>query len=205
MAGTNGEQTEQQPPSTNSETRTLIDEAQKAVRGEFLKKFAGGLIAGVLGLLGLAALGGWGLLKDPVIRAVGGVPAGAVVAFDRANCPEGWTLLDSTISRVIVGAAPSEATDVVSNKDVNGKQLKARHYPEDGGEEAHTLISAEVPKHKQLTIDWVPGIPPSESAWGTPKTGSFQTVQTFQENTEGEGKSFSMMPPFKALFYCKKG
>jgi hypothetical protein len=194
----NNDQGARKRTAIDPQRRSLTDEIIKTVRDESIKKFAGWVIVGILSVLGFALLGVWFLLKDTLVIAIGGVPKGAVVAFDLNACPKGWSVDPLTISRVIVGAAPDTLHGVVSNRDVNGMLLTARHYPDDGGEEAHTLTPQEIPKHDQVEIVWVPGVPASN------KEGSYETIQAFQTRSEGNGKSFSIMPPFTTFFYCRK-
>jgi hypothetical protein len=172
------------------------------------KAIVGVVSAVVLAIL--AWLWNWGS-GGGVIRALGGVskddlasfqtvPAGAVVAFDLpGGCPTGWTMFEPAISRVLVGAVAGRAT-TSPNKDMNGAQLSARLYRADGGEEFHTLLIAEMPKHAHAYQDWRAG-PGSCTFSGCNGTGGISDQRTADA---GEGKPQNNMPPFVALHYCQK-
>ena len=87
-------------------------ELAKAIRSElfgYLGKAAVALIVLLLGFVGavLLAYVEWRLPK-----IAGGVPKGAVLAFNNDSCPDGWLPLKGGGMRVIVGATPNtDSTD----------------------------------------------------------------------------------------------
>ena len=118
-----------EPNSESMSARTV-----ESVKDEVGKYIAKVIIAAAAGILGIAALGIWIYVKTQLPGIVGGVPPGAVLAFDLpSGCPAGWTSFQRGISRMIIGANTSGAA--VSNQDRNGQPLMARAYQSDGGEE----------------------------------------------------------------------
>ncbi|GEM_PF-4221430 len=127
------------------------------------------------------------------------IPSGAVVAFDR-ECPnEGWELYDRAGGRFIVGAGHH------SNRDTNGKLLTIYSKPRlDGGEEQHTLTVAEIPAHSHpiLRTDSKSGDGNfvNWTAMGSPNNKSTGAGTA----TVGKSQSHNNMPPYIALYFCKK-
>jgi hypothetical protein len=112
-------------------------------------------------------------------------PAGAVMSFDLATCPDGWSEYANAKDRVIVGSGSSYARGST------------------GGESTHTLTVAEMPSHNHA-------ITPSATTW-TNGAGSenFDYVGggklrvSATQNT-GEGNPHNNMQPYIALLYCIK-
>ena len=78
---------------------------------------------------------------------LGGVPQGAVIAFDSTGgCPVGWKLFVPAISRVVVGA--SDGSNVSPNLAPNGVRLSARSLESYGGAETHILTIEELPPRR---------------------------------------------------------
>jgi hypothetical protein len=67
--------------------------------------------------------------------------SGAVVAFDRDDCPPGWNNYKNANARVIVGAGEA------SSPDEQQRALTIRKRGRIGGEEVHKLTIAEMPNH----------------------------------------------------------
>ncbi len=129
------------------------------------------------------------------------VPAGAVMAFDLAACPTGWSALADAQGRVIVG---SSAT-VARNAKVGGDQV--------------TLTSAQMPAHTHgvtdpghahtvdNTINY--GLPPVFSTAGNQGVGqasisSRAAVTGISIQSTGGGQPFDNRQASLALLYCKK-
>ncbi|MFQ3245375.1 MAG: hypothetical protein ACI9SP_002023 [Arenicella sp.] len=137
------------------------------------------------------------------------IPKGAVVAFDRTPskpCPEGWTVWREAMSRVIIGAGnPESAIEQKFNRDKNGIPLSARAYREHGGEELVTLKISEMPSHKHdaLRVPW------GSLNWEGGKPAKFWDrnggkYQNYKTGAAGENEPHNNMPPYVALYYCKK-
>jgi hypothetical protein len=76
--------------------RGIGQETRAAIRKEAVSQVAKGAIAAVVALFAAAATGWWFYLQPKLTEAFGGVPPGAVMAFDRSDldedhCPSGWT------------------------------------------------------------------------------------------------------------------
>jgi hypothetical protein len=129
------------------------------------------------------------------------VPSGAVMAFDLAACPAGWTALADAQGRVIVGTT-------------TGVALKARV-----GADQVTLTAAQMPTHTHTvsdpghahsvanTVDY--GLPPVFNTMGnqgvgrtTITSGSSPTGISLQN--AGSSMPFDNRQASLALLYCKK-
>ncbi len=131
---------------------------------------------------------------------------GAVVAFDRTLkdrvCPQGWTLFEPAGGRTIVGAGSHQ------NTDANGRPLT--NYPayQDGpsvavgGEEAVTLTLNQVPEHTH-SYDRASGSGTKVNGFAA-GAGENEYVAEAQTSIAGKGQAHNNMPPYLALFFCRK-
>lgn len=185
------------------------------------KTIIGVVSAGVLAVL--AWLWNWGS-GGGIVRALGGVskaelssfqtiPAGAVMAFDLpTGCPVGWSTFQRGISRMIIGASATGLSVAdVPNLDVNDQRLRPHSYQSTGGEEKHTLTVAELPPHSHgiQILQHSEYLRENRGYQGTDSVGrdAQQTDPKWAVRyTEiaGNGQAHNVMPPFIALFYCKK-
>jgi hypothetical protein len=176
-------------------------------KGIFEKAVVGVVAAVVLGALTLI----WNQISNGgLIRLLGGAtheevakinptPAGTVAAFDLPNgCPEGWTMFEPAISRTIVGAVTGRSAEAPT-KDMNQKQLTARQYRFAGGEESHILTIDEMPKHTHSAQGYG-GADASNAGRGN----ALYNASSPGTGVQGGDKAHNIMPPFIALFYCKK-
>lgn len=140
--------------------------------------------------------------------------SGAVVAFDlEAGCPIGWQSFDAAASRVIVGVGQG-AIDRPGDTDL---LLTNRNNRDFGGEEAVKLSLDQMPTHSHSVLDsghvhgalWADGRSGQDFGWdddrgtrGSVETGKAVTGITLA--TSGEGRSHNNMPPYIALYFCKK-
>lgn len=142
-------------------------------------------------------------------------PVGIVAAFDRVNgCPNGWTLFEPAISRVIIGSVAGRSNEAPTT-DENGSKLTARQYRADGGEERTILEPEELAKHHHVTAQiegdtygYVPAptdLTNTNLAVGHPniKQGKFY-ISGSPTSSTGNSKSHNNMPPYIALYFCKK-
>lgn len=147
-------------------------------------------------------------------------PAGAVVAFDggqyevkvaedasQNGCPPGWVRFKQGEGRFIVGSdADVEQEGEYLLRDIGG----AREY---------RLTPGQMPEHTHGVRDeghshqepWVSGNvrPDGTLGWGGSRGDHGRTSTGTQTSniaieTTGEGKPYSVMPPFIALYLCKK-
>jgi hypothetical protein len=188
-----------------------LEEITTAIRRDAASYIAKVVIATAVGIVGLAGLGLWIYVKQFLPDLVGGVPRGAVLAIDLpGGCPHGWSMFGGGISRTIVGAVEVNTTNV-ANLDVNEKPLHARPYHLTGGEEKHTLTIAEIPSHdhgiqilqhseylRQNT-----GYPGTDTVGRDAQRNDPKWPVRYTDAV-GEGKAYNVMPPFIALYYCRK-
>jgi hypothetical protein len=124
------------------------------------------------------------------------VPAGAVVAFDLATCPAGFTPHTPAQGRAVIGANPG------------GNGLAVRARGDLVGEEAHTLLVDEMPSHSHThpIRSNVGSISNGDTnlytVGGTHVPTTFGTSQP--SNPTGGSKAFNNMQPSVALLYCRK-
>lgn len=150
------------------------------------------------------------------------VPSGAVVAFlsSQTNpCPgNGWELYEPAMGRVIVGAGHGDRS-----------QLTPRKIGDVGGAEVHALTTAEMPSHEHESgslmatmnnsifhmtdygVNVGPGLIAKGSLWGSHpeqqrslESGAHEHSISGTVKAEGGGSAHNNMPPFIALYFCKK-
>lgn len=143
--------------------------------GDVLKKLTGG---------------DWGCAKD------GGVPSGAIMAFDAAACPDGWAALEAARGRVVVGLDPTDSAF----------DSKA----ETGGAKTHTLTTAQMPSHNHIAMRRQ--LEPVDDHAGGSTAGFGLTGGGDKANTPGEygssfrggGQAHNILQPYVAFLYCRK-
>lgn len=127
--------------------------------------------------------------------------ANAVVAFDQNGCPDGWVQFTDAAGRAIIGAGngtPSGGTPTPQT---------SRTYREHGGEEAVTLTEAHIPNHYHN----VPFVPEVSNLSGNsyPVMSSLKHSATARSHVAtgsyGASGAHNNMPPYIALYFCKKG
>lgn len=124
------------------------------------------------------------------------LPEGAVIAFDSANCPSGWSSAGLN-GKFIVGATTGE---------LGGGAFP---YGSTGGTSSVTLSVANLPAHShnyESTGTWSPRLRlPGGGSSGltfTSGTGADALGSTSTMNT-GSGTAFSNLPPYQAFRYCR--
>ncbi|GEM_PF-3436172 len=143
---------------------------------------------------------------------------GAVIAFETKEasqvCPDGWELYEPVKGRFIVGAGNH------SNKDVKGEALTNHvSYADDkgkavGGAEQHVLKIPEIPAHgHKISAEKAPSganmsdfLGGSTAAFGLRRKFNSQPGKVFPHLLEdtGGGQPHNNMPPYIALYFCKK-
>jgi microcystin-dependent protein len=111
------------------------------------------------------------------------------MAFDQKACPAGWTEFTDASGRFLLA---------------RGKGVAADHpFRELGGEEAHVLTKAEMPRHShQERGSNRPDVANGGAIHAHDvDNGSFEKIITSEE---GEGQPHNNMPPFIALTVCVK-
>lgn len=129
-----------------------------------------------------------------------GVPKDAVLAFDRpGRCPEGWAEFVEAQSRMLLGATFGKPD--VLNPDSDLSQTKYRQH---GGEESVTLTLEQIPQHSHSYSSTANG-----DFWDNPHNINparkrFGEIGEKTTSTAGSGHAHNNMPPFVALYFCKK-
>lgn len=114
------------------------------------------------------------------------LPSGAVMAFNLAACPAGWSAFSSAAGRTIVGVGA-------------GSGLTTRTLLETGGAETHALTVAQIPAHSH-------SIQFNKHFAADGGTGDFGPGpgNTYNTDSTGGGQAFPLMQPYVALLYCEK-
>ena len=188
------------------------------------------IVAVILAILAFA----WkGFTNGKFIEALGGVSKtqleehkhdslglkDAVIAFDiREGCPEGWSEFYDAESRTIIGAA----FDKSSNLKLAPRPFRA----DDEGKEYITLTKDNIPGHthafkdiyysedveleskkdyEQKTQDVIEtmAVPGELGSSGTDKD-NIGWIMQHETESFGKGTKFTNMPPYIALFYCRR-
>lgn len=186
------------------EVSALIADAQKKLRDELLGRFAAGIGAAAVGLLSLSVVGGWLIVKPILVKQVGGAPRGAVVAFDRDDldenhCPDGWSPFLYARARTIVGAGDPSHTPEKMPFSENGVPLSGYVLRQHGGEQKHLLTIDEMPRH-----DHGGGAVGTRDHAGLDNSAHGVANDIKPLESQGGGQPHNIMPPFIALYYCKK-
>lgn len=123
-----------------------------------------------------------------------GFARGAVVAFNRADCPRGWTAFVPGAGRFIVGAGRHTINDQWGNEIA---ELALR---EQGGERTHVLTEEEMPRHSHL-YEFSSG---NNSPQYVDHSSNEFGLKDRRERTTQEGRNapHNNMPPYVALNYC---
>ena len=132
------------------------------------------------------------------------IPVGAVLAFDLPDgCPAGWVPFERGASRTIIGASATHLSDV-KNVDSEGRKLKAYPYEADGGAENHILVGDEMPPIRLSTNGYSAASNSDRYSAGGQPYPVVTVGAPIQTEPLGKGRGFSLMPPYIALFLCKK-
>lgn len=140
------------------------------------------------------------------------VPSGAVVAFARkSECPDGWSPYLQGAGRVIVGVG-------AGNFDRFGNSLTSRKFEEPGGGEAVTLTEPQMPGHDHRVGIKMAVNPDANHGWGVinsrQNSGARHLDRVFTKSgtephmlevgSTGSSQPHNNMPPYIALYFCKK-
>ena len=126
---------------------------------------------------------------------VGGIPDGAVVAFDSTECPNGWREEVRARGRFVVGTG----RHVAAEYDVELARLQLR---DDGGSRTHRLTVPEMPTHTHRSL--------SSNGYDSPRHTDSSADEFGDKNARedttpaGENMPHNNMPPFLVLQFCIK-
>lgn len=193
----------------------LSNELKDEIRSQAKKMAAKWTIMGVIALLGLTATGWWLVLKPKIIEIVSGVPKNAVVAFadeslNPEKCPKGWSSYKMARSRVIVGIGdPRSTRDGKLDAEAELRKFTNYGYGQHGGQERVVLSEAHIPEHQHvLEVSQFSFLGVGQ---GTPQGGLSRSEGTASRlpkdlplSKYGKGDPHDNMPPFIALYFCKK-
>ena len=131
------------------------------------------------------------------------IPSGAVIAFNLASCPSGWSALASAVGRPIIGVGTYPA-----NSDADGSNASTTYtLAGTGGNEDITLSTGQLPPHSHTVTDTYPGGSTSngilfQSGIGAKTVNGGSTVQT--TSSVGSRTAIDIRPPYLVLLYCQK-
>lgn len=132
---------------------------------------------------------------------------GIVAAFDRSEedaCPKGWKIFKPAGGRFIVGAGVNTNSDQAGNELTDHPSRLDDKIKAVGGAEKHTLTVAEMPSHDHR----------GNNVGTSANRGATNMLHPWDSGTKGEpsqgvepsggNQPHNNMPPYIALFYCKK-
>jgi len=131
---------------------------------------------------------------------------GMVVAFDQSKgCPVGWSEFQEAAGRMIIGVGEG-SIDRIGDQDI---PLTERRWRDFGGAESHILTDTEMPRHNHIlerkigvVRDDRPNRPKDNGFSG--RSADISTHRTSATTFAGESKAHNNMPPYLALYFCKK-
>ena len=138
------------------------------------------------------------------------IPKDAVVAFDTPDtCPEGWSHFAEGQSRAIMGAGSGAGFTTGMAVDEGRNPLTEYKYRQHGGRELVTLTKEQMPHHSHSFS----GTSVESGGWGGQgvrpvAVGGSQLAGLFTPEGQiapaGGNLAHPNMPPYIALYFCKK-
>jgi hypothetical protein len=173
------------------------------IRDGLLTTVATAIVSGI----GATLLAVWGLVVT-LPGKIGLTPSGAIMAFDLADgCPAGWQDYDKGRGRFLVGAGSQQEMQqkIPGNfvRDARGVDLTAKAFGQPGGEEKHLVLKDNIPPifltfHSQLSGNGLT-VSTIEALTFDPPTSGLHV-----ETSKVPAKPIDIMPPYVALYFCKK-
>lgn len=169
--------------------------------------------------------------RDVVVGGLQNGFQGAVVAFDIENgCPAGWSAFEEAGGRFIIGAvSEDDLGDIPGDfrRDARNADLNARPFGEPGGEQMVVLSEGQMPRHSHSsgTLEARPsgdlfhvnetlgtllgpsgnlGVVLLGSSTYAANTGAHGHAIAGEVGDAGRSEPHPNMPPYIALYYCKK-
>lgn len=199
-----------------------VQEFREEIRKQAREQAAKWTLATVGTLLLLAIAGWWFALKPWVVQELGGVPSGAILALADARysdlnkgdsvtegCPPGWIRFKEGEGRFVIGANSR------SQNDGSGDFWVSRQ----SGSPTVTLEERNLPDHthsidigKEQTMRFVnqdrfdggTGNSPLVSNSGKRHPYSLGGEHVTKPNSSHQSDPISILPPYIALYLCKK-
>lgn len=199
-----------------------MQEFKEAIRKEAREQAAKWTLASVGVLLSLAIAGWWFALKPWVVQELGGVPSGAILALADARysdqnkgdtvlegCPPGWIRFKEAEGRFILGANSRSQNDGSGDFWVSRQAgsptvaLEERHLPDHN----HSIDIGK--KQTMKFVNWDrfdggSGNSPLVSNSGKRHPYSPGGVYITKPNPSHQSDSINILPPYIALYLCKK-
>lgn len=157
-------------------------------RNRLIEQIVGGL---AIAIAMAAVLAIWSHLSGAVIQVLRDeLPSGAVVAYDTPDgCPEGWSVLQEASDRFIVGAGGQYKYRGTGGRDSVTLEIlhmpnHFHHNPTEGGKPKGREPALRAQDYGFLPSDNMPHERPTASVGG--------------------GQPHENMPPYLALFLCRK-
>lgn len=181
-------------------TDELNQQYKTEIRKQAVQQAAKWTLAGAIALILFAATGWWLYLKPKIdnyiVSASDSIPSGAVVAFESSEsetCPgRDWKLFEPAKGRFIIGAGHGDRS-----------KLTPRQLGDTGGEESVTLTIPQIPAHSHSTVQMI-GDNNIDGVDSTTVRSGDHHNETRETDTTGENQPHNNIPPFLALYYCKK-
>lgn len=134
--------------------------------------------------------------------------SGAVIAFDlNSGCPDGWTDLGNDpatrarfAGRTLIAMGPAVGRS-------NNQSTSERKFNAQNGTENVSLTEPQMPKHRhRLPTDGVSTGTDTQSLTNTAGTdeGIHRTQRVQFSGFNGSAQAHNNMPPYIALYFCKK-
>ncbi|MEL7105122.1 MAG: hypothetical protein AAGM21_04325 [Pseudomonadota bacterium] len=132
------------------------------------------------------------------IATTAALPTGAVMAFDLpGGCPAPWTPFAPSQGRTVVGAAFGIDDELLRDPPPQYK------YRDHGGAAEVTLLEDQMPSHTH-TLENNGKHSGFLLAEGNLNRGVVSTIRNEETVSAGGNRPHPNMPPYIALFYCKK-
>ena len=148
-----------------------------------------------------------------------GLPANAIIAIDApGGCPQGWAPFAEAQGRLLLGATNGAFAPGLDTDD-ESKPISSYKYRQHGGSEHVTLQAAQLAAHNHalqrryafngasgpnsFRVNGELGIVQSEDA-GPLTFGSDHSGEMNATETSVEAAPHNNMPPYIALYFCKK-
>jgi len=126
------------------------------------------------------------------LRYFSNIPRDAVIAFDTPRgCPPGWSRFEQADGRFVLGVNDEKPRD-------DGPRARSILYRTTGGEEMVTLTPEQMPVHKHRGPAAYVGAARTGRGDGAYGNASGDTTNA------GGSRPHNNMPPYVALYFCKK-
>ncbi len=184
---------------SSSEPETVTRLIGRSVAEEGLQRLSAVTVTGIIALGLLVCLGLYTVARPLLQDELGGLPRGAVVAFD-GPCPtDRWVKFGEATGRTVVGAgSPAQDSPELFRQDENGDVLPTAEVKDRGG---HSTISV-VGDDALYKLDQVVVLNEARERLN----GYVQGPNGYSLPVKATGKSIAQpnMPPWIALTYCRR-